>query len=542
MIDRPSLRKSVLVAWTEWRRDDRTFTRLFDGPAFAFAVVAVVGWFTYVFANAFLAGESTLPVPPWLLVGLAVADVVWQSGRLTLRRLQRLEPALLCPTVPVRIPVIGLLAFVYARLLVRIVPPVAGVAAGLGLAFESPALGLSMLLATPLAVAVLVAAGSTGRLASYAVGKRVIGGRPVYGSVRLLAGAVLALLAAIVVSVGVADRITIASPVELGGPDASSVIPFVQPAGASIGTLTIRWLVVVAIALVLVAILVLMAIALVGRLWRTDPVGSSTSLDTGSLLAPGKLDRLLGGRLSRSTLTFLRATLRVERRNPRGLLYPAYVLVFVSFVGFPVIALAGLPFALWVVLALGLSAGVVFAVDPIARVYRPLPMLLTTADARTFVGGPLVGTVVAAVSLLAVGFVPLGLLNDASVLETLLLALVGVGFATTTASVALALELAVPYDAYERAPTMFTDVPTYGERGLGSFRRMGASFLLASAVGVPAFLGNAAWVYEPLADLGIPVGATRLGSLALTISVAACGSWWASRLAVERYRAYRLDS
>lgn len=533
------LRHSRRVAATEWRRDDREFDHPLSSPAFGLAVAVVVGWFTYAFGREYVTGSLSLPVPPWLLVSLVLGETVLRSGRLAQRRFTRLDPALFLPTVPVRVPALGLLGFVYARIVARISPPAIGLAAGLGVALASPALALAILVATPVLAAFLVAFGAASRLGAHYVGTRAIDGRPVRGSLRLLAVLVFALGGAVVAAVSIGD----ATVVEPGGfGPLSWVIAFTTPTDASMGVLALQGLAVLAVFALCVAALVGVTISLVRRIWIADSVGPSRAVDADSLLAHGWLDRLLGGVVPRSTLIQLRATWRIERRNPRGLLYPVYALAFASVIGFPVFALAGLPIALLLVLGLGLAAGVVFTADPIGRSYRPFPMVLTTADARAFVGGPLVATLLTAVVVLAVGFVPLGLLSSASVPETLLLALVGVGVAMTTGSTVLAMELGVPYDAFGPVPTFFADVRTYGQRGWGSFRPLAASFLWTCLVVLPAVLGNAAWIYEPLGDRGAPIVAVRLGSLALTICVAAVVAWWASRVATERYRFYRLDA
>ncbi|MFC3959023.1 hypothetical protein ACFOUR_11675 [Halovivax cerinus] len=435
----------------------------------------------------------------------------------------------------------GLLTFVYARTLARIGPPAIGVAVGLGLAADSPVLSLSILVATPAMVALAVAVGAASGIAGRHAVTHVVGGRGIRGSVRLVAGVVVfAATFAIASLVGAPFSDSTRFGPESGLDSLSPVIEFFRPSGDATGILALRWLAAFSTLSLIVLALVSVSVASAQRHWLADPVGTSRAVDSRSLLARGRLDRLLGGRVSRSTRTVIRGTWRVERRNPRGLLYPTFVLVFVGVLGFPVFALAGIPFALLLVLALGLAAGVVFGTDPVGRAYRPLPLLLTTADARTFVVGPLVATVLTAVVLVAVGFVPLGLLSAASVPETLLLAVVGVGFAATTTAVALAMGLDVSTDAVGRVPTYFSDVRTYGETGWGQFRRVGTGFLLTSAVGLPAFLGNAAWVYDPLAAVGVPIVAVRLGSLALTICVAAGVSWWSSRVAIERYRGYEL--
>lgn len=531
------LRQSHLIARTEWRRDERVFSRFVSRPAFGLALAAIVAWFSRPIASEYAAGQQPLPVDIPVLVVAAFGWLVVGSGQIAQRRFQRLEPDLQLQLSGALAIATGLIAFVYARYLTTVAPFAVGVAVGVGLGLQSPILALWILAAVLPTLAAAVAIGSAGRLLVHHVGKRVIGGRGLVGSLRLV-GVVLLPFVLVGLLFAFGDPLF-----ESTGPTDGSIafLSWVSAPGGPIGGL---FRAVAVGSLVLAASLtacVAVTTSVVRRIWVNDPVDSARSVDSRSLLPPGRLDRVFGRFVSSQTLAVIRATMRLERRNPRTVLYPGYAITIASLIGFPLFALAELPIALLLVLALGQSVGLVFASDPVGRSYQALPVLLLSADARSFVLAPIVASAVVAGILFVLLVVLIGLATAIGPLEALLLVFVGLSIATATASVMYWRQLGVSPADIGPAPSLFSDVVTYGESGWGGFRHLGVTLLVSLLLVLPASLGNAPWVSEPLAGTGISSVLVGHGSLVGTIALGAAVTWVATSLACERYRTYELD-
>lgn len=217
-----------------------------------------------------------------------------------------------------------------------------------------------------------------------------------------------------------------------------------------------------------------------------------------------------------------------------------YVLLFVGVVVFPAFGLIGAPGLLLVTFGLGLVAGFAFGTDPIGVEYRGLPMVLTAISGRQFVRGILVAALGVGIPLITVVILPLGLLSPASHLETIALVCFGIAICACTASVAVAAGMDVERSRLVPVPFFFTDVPVYAEIGSAAFRRMGRTFGILSLVALPAVFGNTVVVYEGIATAGVPVLAVRLSALLVSILVAGWVSRAACRIAMRRFRTYRL--
>lgn len=146
------------------------------------------------------------------------------------------------------------------------------------------------------------------------------------------------------------------------------------------------------------------------RVWENEPVSSTRSSGSHSLIKTGVVERLVGERIPRAMYTVARERWLKERRVPQGLMSMGYALLFMGFIGFPLVALAGGTTGLLVFFAvtLALMVGVAFGSDPIGTEYRALPMLFTTVSGRQFVGGLLLATTVVGVPLIAIVIIPLG--------------------------------------------------------------------------------------------------------------------------------------
>lgn len=502
----------------------------------AIASAVVLGTVAYSGGRELVSGQS----PPgwlWLVTSAVFLSMVWRSATLTQSRFEQLRPAALLTAVPARTVVLGLLCFVYGRLAAILALPTVGVAIGAGLGLRSLTVPLTIVVATASAAALAVSIGMGSRLAAQFVGRRLTRGRfyrdllVVFGWVPLIGG-VLVLRETSVSLTGLfvwLEFLPVAWFADLALLGAGASESELRRSVGALGTVV-----------VLLPALVSTTIAVARRLWEIEPVSSTGSSGSHTLVGGGLLERLLGDRVSRPVLTVARGCLLVERRVPRGLLSTGYVLVFTSVLLFPAAGLTGAPLLLLVVLALGLAAGIAVGTDPVSRTYRVLPVLCTSIRGRTFVRGTLLAALVVGVPIVTLVVLPLGLLSGASLVETVLLVLFGVSTGACTAAVSLVIGLAVDRDDLVRTPFFFTDVPVYAELGTTPFRRLGTVFAIVTIATLPAFFGNVPLVYETIAALGLPTSVVRSGALLAAILTVTIVSSVASRIAAQRFRDYRL--
>jgi ABC-2 type transport system permease protein len=535
------------IARIEWRRHDREFGRSRSrriGLVLSYCVVAVVlGAGALVVGDDLATTEAAPSAVGSLAATLAFGWVVVRSASLTHRRFEGLSSDALLTAVPVRTAVFGLVSFVFARVGVAIVLPTVGVAVGLAVGAGTPWIALSAVAAIAALAALAVAVGVAGRLAGSLVGRRLARGG-LYRNLLVVFGWVP------LVALWFLLRELSVSAAELGAwlewlPLALLVDLAFLGADGTAGVEPLRALAAVGAVAVVVPALLGLTTIVARRLWVTESVGSTRSTTPShsrSLAGGGRLERLLGGTVSQPTRTVARERLLAERRAPRGLLSTGYVLLFGALVGLPVFgALLGTPGFLLVVFGLGVAAGIVFTAEPIGSAYRVLPMLLTTVRGRQFVGGLVLASLLLGVPLVVLVVVPLGIVSDASLLETGALAVTGVALCACTATVNAAIELNVDRADLVPVSGFVTDGPVYSEPGWGAFSGLAKSFGIVSLVALPAFLGNARWVYERAPALGVPTAAVRLGALCCTIVLAVGVSRIAFRVAVARYRDYRLE-
>ncbi|ELY39276.1 hypothetical protein C496_15502 [Natronorubrum tibetense GA33] len=539
------LQQSLAIARAERRRYRREFGRQGIGPGIVRGVLLIVtvvsGMLAYS-AGRDLASERAMPLEAlWILVVVVFGWLVWRSATLTHMRFERLAPDMLLTTVPTRAAATGVLLFVYARVVAVIALPTVGVGVGAAFGLRSPAVAVTIVAATVGVTALAVAVGVAARLAVYLVGTRLTRGGlyrdllVVFGWVPLLAGWLLLQEASLSVA-------PLRSALE-----SQPLAWFVDLALLGAGDLpaieTHRGLGALGLVVLAVPPAVAVTVAVARRIWESEPASSSGSHGSRTLTADGWLDRLLGDYVSRPVRTIARERWLMERRVPRGLLSTGYVLLFAALVLLPTFSIAGGPngLLLFLTISLGLAAGIAFGTDPFGIEYRSLPMLLTTVGGRQFVGGYLLAALSVGVVVVTAVVFPLGLVAPVGIAETILLVLVGIAICAATASVGVAIGTGVERNEFVPAPFFFTDVPVYTEMGLVPFLRLGGGvFAIVSIVGLPAFLGNSPPVYERLAVLGLSTGAVRLGALFATILVAAGVSKAASRIAIERYRRYRI--
>ncbi|MDQ2052640.1 hypothetical protein RBH26_19465 [Natronolimnohabitans sp. A-GB9] len=479
------------------------------------------------------------------MVSLAVAIVfVWlviRSSSLTSRRFEQLAPDALLTTVPVRAVVLGLTLFILARLGAVLAVPTLGVAIGLALGTGSPGIAISVIVAILILTTLAVGVGTAGRLASILVGRRLVRGN-LYKSLLVLFGWVPFLVLFLLLrefSIPIDQLITWFDwlPLVLIGDLA------LLGAGEQAGVEPLRGLGAIAAVALVVPFLLGLTTVFTRRLWETDPGGStqqSTSSQEDSLGNRDWLGGLLSVHIPRPTITMARERLLTERRVPRGLLNTAYVVLIVGVVGFPLFAIFAAPGFLLLVFALGIAIGIVFGSEPISKSYKVLPMLLTTIRGRDFVGGHVLASLIVGIPLITIVVVPLGVVSDASFVETIVLTLTGVVLCACTASVNIAFGMGVNREDLVPVPGFFTNVPLYGEMGWAAFSGLIKTFAVVSVVLFPALLGNSQLIYGQLEPLGFPTAIVRIGGLCITILLALGVSKIAFGIAVNRYHNYAL--
>lgn len=541
----PWIKASARIARIEWRRRRREVapgtqrTRRRVLLIVTIALAAVFGAAARS-AGASIAASGSIPVDLLGIGAILLFGVLAvRSSKVTHSRFEGLEPDFLLTTVPTRVPALGLLVFVFARIGVFLLGPAVGVAIGTAIGLQSPLIALTMLVAITGIAALAIGVGVAGRLVAQLVGRRLTRGS-FYRDMIALFGWVPIFVAWLVldsISVPVAsllerfDSLPITWVVDLAFLGATGLDVNSQRALGAIGILTLA-----------VPFLVGATAVLVNRLWEREPSGSTGPHGSQSLVKAGWLEKLLGDYVSRPALTVARERWLMERRSPNGVLSIAYVIFFIGVIILPVFSIVGTSFSLVLVLALGLMTGSAFGSNPIGSKYRVLPMLLTTLGGRQFVVGFIVAALIPGVPIVTAVVFPLGLLSSASAIETVALAIVGVALCACATTVNLAVEMGVDRDRFSPVSGFFTTAPVYTEYGSSAFIRMAYIFGIVTVTVVPALLGNSPRVYESTIVLqtGMPTDVVRLGSFFLTILVATVVSKIAFRIAVQRYQKYQL--
>jgi ABC-2 type transport system permease protein len=537
-----TLQQGVTIARAEWIRHRREFGHpLTERSVTAVVLVASavgLGWLAHRLGHGLASGRPLPYDRLSLLVSAGFAWMVWRSSQHAHVRFEQLDPEFLLTTVSSRTAALGLLGFVYTRLVVTLAVPIVGVAVGLGVGSRSPTVAVTTVAAAAVMTPLAAAAGTTSRLVGHLIARRFTRARSyrdllvVFGWIPLMIGAI----ALQEMSLPIASFLTVFGALPLawfvdlafvGWADS----PFVSPQHA---------LAVVGVVVGSVPVLAAGTGALVRRLWETAPASSSPS-GSHSLVGNGWVDRLLGDYVSRPVLTVTRERWLMERRTPRGLLSTGYVLLFFGVIGLPLLLFGGPNGTLLLVaVALGMAAGIAFASDPVGTEYRTLPMLFTTVRGSQFVGGLLLSALLVGAPLVSVVVVPLGVVSVVEPTWTLLIALVGIASCGCTAAVALAVGLRVDPDELVPTPSFFTDIPVYAVPGIDGFVRLGSIFAVVSLANAVAFLGNAPPVYEPIAALGAPASVVQGGSLVLTLLLITAVTHRAFERAVTRFQEYQI--
>lgn len=531
------------IARAEWTRHHREFGSPWLGrPTVLIASLALailLGALAHLLGRD-LASDQTVPrIYLSILVIAALAWMVWRSSQLIHLHFERLNPDFLLTTVPARTAALGLLGFVYARLAVSIALPMVGVAAGTAIGLRSPVVAFTILISIAGLATLAVVFGTTGRLAARLVGMHLRRARfyrdllIVFGWLPILVGWILIdeMSVSVAPLVGLFGSLPLAWFVDLalvgsGDPALASVRRGAGALGLLVPT---------------VPLLAAGTVVLARRIWETTPISSTGTHSSHSLVHDGRLEQLLGDRISRPVRTVARERWLKERRVPRGLLLTGYVLFVVGVFGIPALSLGGPNgILLLIAVSLGVMVGIAFGSDPIATEYRVLPMLFTTVSGDQFVGGLLLAATLVGVPLVTLVTIPVGIVSVVGVMQTVFIAMAGVAVCICSASVALAIGMGVKRYDYVPVSSFFADVPVFTEPGRKGFVRMGLILIISALTSMPAFVGNAPPVYERLATLGVPAIAVQIGSLLLTVLLAVAVTRIAISIAVQRFRDYQI--
>lgn len=538
-----TLRLGTKITRAEWTCHQREFGHPLKGrsvlPVVLMVSTIVLGWFAYSLGHDLDSGQPLPYEGLSLLVSIAFAWMVWRSSKYTRVQFEGLDSELLLTTVPARAIALGLLGFVYIRLISTLVVPTLGIAAGTVVGIRSPTVAITVIVAVAAIAALAAALGTIGRLAARLVALRLVRVRVyrdlliVFGWIPLMVGVIVfqELSLSFAPLVAVFGMLPLAWFVDLaliGGPD--FVRGSVQYAVGALGVLVFS-----------LPVFSVGTTALARRIWESEPTNLSGTRGSHSLVSEGWLERLLGNYVSRPVLTVARARWLIERRVPRGLLSMGYALFFFSVFAFPMLLFVGANgFLLLMTVSLGLAVGIAFGSDPIGTEYRTLPMLFTAVTGRQFISGLVLSVSLIGIPLVILVTVPIGLVSVVGPIHTVLITMVGVVSCLCAATVAPAVGLGV--DRYELVPTpfFFTDVPIYAEQGLKAFLRLGLIFAIVVLGSVPAFVGNAPSVFEHIAVIGVPVIIVQIGSILLTVLLVAAITRTGFRIAVQRFQDYEI--
>lgn len=539
---RSQLRQSGLIARIEWTRHRRESTVSTGGRIVRYVVVLALavglGTLAHSVGRDLVAGETAALEGLWIVASAAFGWIVWRSSQLTRVRFEQLEPDFLLTTVPAPVAALGHLLFVAARVGVVLAAPTVGLAAGTALGLGSATVALTVAVAVAGTAALAVTLGVAGRLGAQLVGQRLARARlyrdllVVFGWLPLLAAwlALRELSISITVLFAWLESLPIPWIVDLA----------LLGTGERTGINPRRGLSALGVLVLAVPSLAAGTVVLARRLWETDPISSPSASGWKPSLIEPRLKRVLGDRVSRPVRTIARVRWLLERRVLRGLLSTGYVLLVAVLILLPAFSVTGLPLLLLIAICLGLAAGIAFGNDPMGVEYRTAPLLFTTVGGRQFVRGYLLAGLGAGIPLVTVVVVPLGLVSPAGLVETATVALVGIAVSACTTVVCVAVGMGVDRDDLVPVPFFFTDVPVYAELGWLPLLRLGGIIVGVSLVGLPAYVGNAAPVYETMSAIGVPTTVVRAGSALLTVFVAVGVTRIAYRIAVRRYQSYQI--
>lgn len=545
MDPRSWLRHSVQIARTERKRSRRQL----DRSSVLRAVIAVgliaisigSGLTAYSIGIALYHGQATLPLDVIQVAATAgflmlLFTFLQRASEIT----ERIDTYHLLTTVSARAVALGVVLAASSRVAIRISLAAVGVAVGFALGTRSPASALTIVVAVAgfFALTALIGVGLS--LAVELVTTRSPRVRR-YKNVFIVIAFVLAFIgwtaaSAELVSVEFLIEwlgiVPTAWFVDLGLLGASGVQSELPRSLGALGLLVGG-----------IPVLTVVTTALATRVWETEPVSAATLHRSRSLVGAGIAERLFAGRVSRPVLTVARKRWLQERRVPLGLMMAAgYGWIIPLALAFIALAAGGMAIILVIAFACATGTGLAFGTGVLGSEYTGLPMALTSVAGRQFIRGTIFAGIVIGAPITAIILLVLGLMSPLGIIETVLVAIVGVVLCVCSVAVAVAIGMDAPYRDLWPVPVPFTSITAYSELGRMSFIRPGAMLALVGLVCLPAFVGYLSVFFDPVAmALGISPGVVRVGTLVLTTVLAVGVSILAYRRAVRLYDQYTLS-
>lgn len=444
------------------------------------------GFGAYTFGTALRRGQGILSLEMLQIAatGVSLALLIgFIQG--TSRLKERINTDHLLTTVSAREIVLGIVLAVSSRTAVRMSLTAMSVAAGFAAGVGSPASALPILLAV---VGLFILTALLGVGLSFAV-ELITTRSPRFRRYKNVLIVLAFVLATIGWTVASTELVSLGFSIEwIGGVPTAWFVDLALLGSSTVQADVLRSIGAVALLVVGIPVLPVVTTALSTRVWETEPVSAATLHRSRSLVGEGIAEWLFASQVSRPVLTIARKRWLQERRVPRGLMLPGYLIVLLLGVFFPILAAGEVPgLSLVVLVAICAAAtGLAFGMTPIETEYSSLPMTLTSVTGDQFVRGTTLSGVaigapitVIATFLLAVGS-PLG------VLETLLIALTGVVLCTCGVTLAAAIGLRVSYPDLVPVPLSLTSATVYGVIGRESFVKMGVMLGLLGLVCLPA--------------------------------------------------------
>lgn len=541
------LRHSLQIARIENMRSQRQLGRSSSFRVLVAVVVIILaagsGIAAYTFGTMIRDGQATVPLRMLYLVAVGgplalLIGFVQQTSNLT----ERIDTNHLLTTVSVHTVVLGVVSTAFYRIGIRLVPTVISVAVGFAAGTGSPAIAFTI----PVAVVGLFALTAlVGICLSFAV-KLVATRSPLfrrYKNVLVVLAFVIMFIGWVVVS---EDQVLAALGFIRDWISATPTAWFVDlgilgMAGSDANLLRSMGALVLVVGGVPGFLIVTAGLA--ERMWTTEPISAKHLHRSRPLVGEGFAERLFAGRVSRPVLTVARKRWLQERRVPRAIMMPGYLLILLSGVYLPIFVAGEVPgISLIVPVAICAAAtGLAFGLAPIETEYSSLPMTLTSVTGEQFIRGTALTGVAISAPITAVVTLLLAVGSPLGVIETLLIAVVGVVLCVCSVILAAAIGMRVSYRDLLPAPLPFTSATIHAEIGTAGFIKMGKMLGLLGFVCLPAMGGYLfAFLGPGTGPVAVPITLIRIGSLGLTALLAVGLSILTYRRAVRRFDRYTL--
>lgn len=542
------LRHSLQIARIERLRSRRQLRHSSTIRALIAVVVTVLavgsGIGAYTFGTMIRNGQATVPLETLYLVAIGgslalLIGFVQQTSNIA----ERIDTNLLLTTVAAPTAVLGVVVAVPRRTAIQIAPTAVSVAVGFAVGTGAPVIALTILIAV---VGLFTLTALVGVCLSFTV-ELVTTRSPRFRRYKNIF-VVLAFVLVFIGWVGVSEELVLAGLGLMrdwisGAPTAWFVdlglfgMPGSDPnVLRSVG----------ALALLAVGIPVFLAVTaeIAERVWMTEPVSAKRLHRSQGLVGEGFAEYLFAGRVSRPVLTVARKRWLQERRMPRAIMLLGYLIIPLPGVLFPIFAAGEVPGISLVVLVSILAAGtgLAFGLAPIETEYSSLPMTLTSVTGEQFVRGTTLAGVAIGAPITVVGTLLFAVGSPLGVLETLLIAGVGIVLCVCSVILAAAIGMRVSSRDLLPVPLPFTSATLHAEIGRAGFIKMGEMLGLLGLVCLPAVGGYLFAFLGPGTEaVAVPIALVRIGSLGLTVVLAVGVSILMYRRAVRRFDQYTLS-